>query len=59
MREQPLGLSTTKQCPRRGKRMREQPHGPSVGLPMGPRSAALGEGSACESSHWRLRWSSL
>eukprot|EP00959_Pyramimonas_sp_CCMP1952_P047125 983724-Pyramimonas_sp.AAC.1 len=36
--------------------MREQPLGPSVEPLMGPRSAALGWGTACESSHWGLRW---
>eukprot|EP00959_Pyramimonas_sp_CCMP1952_P034592 725165-Pyramimonas_sp.AAC.1 len=39
--------------------MREQPLGPSLELPMGPRNAALRGGTARESSHWGLRWSSL
>eukprot|EP00959_Pyramimonas_sp_CCMP1952_P231792 4844439-Pyramimonas_sp.AAC.1 len=39
--------------------MRAVPLGPSVELPMGPRSAALGGGTACGLCHWDLRWSSL
>eukprot|EP00959_Pyramimonas_sp_CCMP1952_P004794 100636-Pyramimonas_sp.AAC.1 len=38
--------------------MRTPPVGPSVELPMGPRIAALGEGTACEHPQWGLRWSS-
>eukprot|EP00959_Pyramimonas_sp_CCMP1952_P170193 3555531-Pyramimonas_sp.AAC.1 len=36
--------------------MRTAPLGPSVELPMGPRNAALGGGTACELRHWDLRW---
>eukprot|EP00959_Pyramimonas_sp_CCMP1952_P164479 3438670-Pyramimonas_sp.AAC.1 len=39
--------------------MRTVPRGPSVELPMGPRSAVLGGGTACGLRHWDLRWSSL
>eukprot|EP00959_Pyramimonas_sp_CCMP1952_P052346 1094324-Pyramimonas_sp.AAC.1 len=44
----------TKRCPGWGNRVREQPLKTSVEPPMGPRSAALGGGTACESSHWGL-----
>ena len=68
MQSRPLGPSwafggvpygATKRCPGLGKRMRAPPLGPSVELPMGPRNAALGEGTACELRHWDLWWSSL
>eukprot|EP00959_Pyramimonas_sp_CCMP1952_P452015 9463970-Pyramimonas_sp.AAC.1 len=39
--------------------MRAAPLGPSVELPLEPRSAVLGGGDACELRHWDLRWSSL
>eukprot|EP00959_Pyramimonas_sp_CCMP1952_P212060 4437923-Pyramimonas_sp.AAC.1 len=39
--------------------MRTSPLGPSVELPMGPRSAVLTGGNACEQRHWGVRWSSL
>eukprot|EP00959_Pyramimonas_sp_CCMP1952_P065389 1365027-Pyramimonas_sp.AAC.1 len=42
-----------------GGRMRTRPLGPSAELPMGPRSAVLGGGDACELRHWDLRRSSL
>ena len=35
-------------------RMRTRPLGPSVELPMGPRSVVLGGGDACERGHWGL-----
>eukprot|EP00959_Pyramimonas_sp_CCMP1952_P452007 9463832-Pyramimonas_sp.AAC.1 len=38
--------------------MRIQPPGPSVQLPMRPRSAVLGGGNAREHRHWGLRWRS-
>ena len=40
-------------------RVRTLPLGPSVELPMGPRSAVLGRGTACDRGHWGLRRSSL
>eukprot|EP00959_Pyramimonas_sp_CCMP1952_P152656 3194121-Pyramimonas_sp.AAC.1 len=38
--------------------MRDPPLGPSVDFPMGPRSTALGSGTACEFRRWDFRWSS-
>eukprot|EP00959_Pyramimonas_sp_CCMP1952_P262905 5497466-Pyramimonas_sp.AAC.1 len=37
--------------------MRTEPLGPSVELPMGPRSAVMGGVDACGSRQWSLRWS--
>eukprot|EP00959_Pyramimonas_sp_CCMP1952_P403398 8452369-Pyramimonas_sp.AAC.1 len=37
--------------------MRTAPQGSSVALPLGPRSAVLGEGDACGLRHGSLRWS--
>eukprot|EP00959_Pyramimonas_sp_CCMP1952_P103902 2172182-Pyramimonas_sp.AAC.1 len=39
--------------------MRTAPLEPSVELPLGPRSTALGGGDAHELRHWDLRWNSL
>eukprot|EP00959_Pyramimonas_sp_CCMP1952_P102208 2138001-Pyramimonas_sp.AAC.1 len=39
--------------------MRTAPLEPSVELPMGPWSAVLGEGDACELRHCDLGWASL
>eukprot|EP00959_Pyramimonas_sp_CCMP1952_P392400 8222690-Pyramimonas_sp.AAC.1 len=49
----------TKRCNGWGSRMREQPLGPSLELPMGPLNAVLGKRDACENRHWGLRWSPL
>eukprot|EP00959_Pyramimonas_sp_CCMP1952_P185129 3871227-Pyramimonas_sp.AAC.1 len=38
----------TKRCPGRGRCMRTAPLGPSLELLMGPRSAGMGGGDACE-----------
>eukprot|EP00959_Pyramimonas_sp_CCMP1952_P197872 4138189-Pyramimonas_sp.AAC.1 len=42
-----------------GERMRTAPPGPSVELPVGPRSAVVGGRGACGLRHWDLRRSSL
>eukprot|EP00959_Pyramimonas_sp_CCMP1952_P268068 5605043-Pyramimonas_sp.AAC.1 len=39
--------------------MRAVALGPSVGLPMGPRSPALGVAGACGLRHWSLWWGTL
>eukprot|EP00959_Pyramimonas_sp_CCMP1952_P107246 2242422-Pyramimonas_sp.AAC.1 len=39
--------------------MRTAPLGPSLELLLGPRSAVMGGGGACELRLWRLRWSPL
>eukprot|EP00959_Pyramimonas_sp_CCMP1952_P410211 8597033-Pyramimonas_sp.AAC.1 len=41
-----------------GGSQRTPPLGPSVELPMWPRRAALGGGTARECNHWGRRWSS-
>eukprot|EP00959_Pyramimonas_sp_CCMP1952_P177841 3716921-Pyramimonas_sp.AAC.1 len=44
----------TKHCTGWRRRVRTPPLGPSVELPLGPRSSALGAGTACEHPHWGL-----
>eukprot|EP00959_Pyramimonas_sp_CCMP1952_P179896 3761831-Pyramimonas_sp.AAC.1 len=50
--EAPYGA--TRRCTGLGKRIRTPPHGPSVELLMGPRSAILGRRNSCVQRHWRL-----
>eukprot|EP00959_Pyramimonas_sp_CCMP1952_P371023 7770276-Pyramimonas_sp.AAC.1 len=50
---------TTKRCAGWGERMRTPPLGPSLELPLGPRTAALGGGDACMCIHWGLPLNSL
>eukprot|EP00959_Pyramimonas_sp_CCMP1952_P296597 6204589-Pyramimonas_sp.AAC.1 len=44
----------TKRCPGWERRMRTPRLRPSLELHMGPRSAALGGGTACAHPHWDL-----
>eukprot|EP00959_Pyramimonas_sp_CCMP1952_P261823 5474956-Pyramimonas_sp.AAC.1 len=44
----------TERCTGRGKRTPTAPLGHSVELPLGPRNAELGGGSACELRRWNL-----